>query len=384
MRTRSQARNRNRRQQQLTTVIVEEPEFPMADNRTMAQMLQAPIEGYEDAIVVPTINANNFELKQTLINLVQSNQFTGKQDPHNHLRFFNKVTSTFRHPEVPNTTIKLLLFPFSLEGEARTWLDKEPPRSILTWDDLFSKFINQFLPASKTTYLRNEITTFYQKPNETFNEAWERFKGRLRQCSHHGFSELHQLDTFYNSLNTNDQDALDSAAGGNFLDKMPRDGLAIIESKSKVRYSRSRAIEPRVSTNAPLSTSTPSNSFEFQQLAASLEDKMDIRMSRLEKMISEKNVTTPATVKTVEEVCVTCGSNHNFNNCPLTRNEFPAFHDNIHQFQQTATVGNFIQRNPPNLANQMRPPQYNHQMFKQPRKPKPIIKETNFNFESKP
>ncbi|GJT57008.1 reverse transcriptase domain-containing protein [Tanacetum coccineum] len=331
----------------------------MADNRTMAQMLQAPIEGYEDAIVVPPINANNFELKQTLINLVQSNQFTGKQDPHNHLRFFNKVTSTFRHPEVPNTSIKLLLFPFSLEGEARTWLDKEPPRSILTWDDLVSKFINQFFPPSKTTYLRNEITTFYQKPNETFNEAWERFKGLLRQCPHHGFSELHQLDTFYNSLNTNDQDALDSAAGGNFLDKMPRDGLAIIESKSKVRYSRSRAIEPRASTNAPLSTSTPSNSFEFQQLAASLEDKMDIRMSRLEKMISEKNVTTPATVKAVEEVCVTCGSNHNFNNCPLTRNEFPVFHDNIHQFQQTAAVGNFVQRNPPNLANQMRPPGFN-------------------------
>ncbi|GKF88003.1 hypothetical protein Tco_0258880, partial [Tanacetum coccineum] len=132
MRTRSQAHNRNSRQQQLTSVIVEEPEFPMADNRTMAQMLQAPIEGYKDAIVVPTINANNFELKQTLINLVQSNQFTGRQDPHNHLQFFNKVTSMFRHPDIPNTSIKLLLFPFSLEGEARTWLDKEPPRSILT------------------------------------------------------------------------------------------------------------------------------------------------------------------------------------------------------------------------------------------------------------
>ncbi|GJU20374.1 hypothetical protein Tco_1153716 [Tanacetum coccineum] len=75
----------------------------------------------------------------------------------------------------------------------------------------------------------------------------------------------------------------DSDACGNFLDKMPRDGLAIIESKSKVRYSRSRAIEPRVSTNAPLSTSTPSNSFEIQQMAALLEDKMNIRMSRLEK-----------------------------------------------------------------------------------------------------
>ncbi|GKA71887.1 hypothetical protein Tco_0778103 [Tanacetum coccineum] len=133
----------------------------MADNRTMAQMIQAPIEGYEDAIVVPPINANNFELKQPLINL--------RQDPHNHLRFFNKVTSTFRHPEVPNTSIKLLLFPFSLDGEARDWLDKEPPRSIL----------NQFFPPSKTTYIRNKITTFYQEPNETFNEAWERFKELL-------------------------------------------------------------------------------------------------------------------------------------------------------------------------------------------------------------
>nr|GEY09234.1 reverse transcriptase domain-containing protein [Tanacetum cinerariifolium] len=165
-----------------------EPELQtMADNqvfnnRTMAQMLQAPIEGYKDAIVVPPNNANNFELKQTLINLVQSNQFTGRQDPHNHLRFFNKVTSTFRHPEVPNTTIKLLLFPFSQEGEARTWLDKEPPRSILTWEYLVLKFINQFFPPSKTTYLRNEIINFLQKPNETFNEAWERFKDLLRQC----------------------------------------------------------------------------------------------------------------------------------------------------------------------------------------------------------
>ncbi|GJS30341.1 reverse transcriptase domain-containing protein [Tanacetum coccineum] len=279
MRTRSQSRRR-RQQQTLPVVevfepIVEQNIVAMADNRTMAQMLQAPIEGYEDAIVVPPINANNFELKQPLINLVQSNKFTGRQDPHNHLRFFNKVTSTFRHPEVPNTSIKLLLFPFSLDGEARDWLDKEPPRSILTWDDLVSKFINQFFPPSKTTYLRNKITNFFQEPNETFNEAWEWFKGLLRQCPHHGFSELHQLDTFYNSLNSNDQDALDSAAGGNFLDKMPQEGLAIIESKSKVRYSRSRASDSRVSTDAPLSNSSPSNnSFDMQQIAASLEDKI--------------------------------------------------------------------------------------------------------------
>ncbi|GJT94494.1 hypothetical protein Tco_1090012 [Tanacetum coccineum] len=106
------------------------------------------------------------------------------------------------------------------------------------------KIHKPILPHSKP-YYRMRSYFFTSKPNEAFNEAWERFKGLLRQCPHHGFSELHQLDTFYNSLNSNDQDALDSAAGGNFLDKMPQEGLAIIESKSKVRYSRSRANDSR-------------------------------------------------------------------------------------------------------------------------------------------
>nr|GEW32162.1 reverse transcriptase domain-containing protein [Tanacetum cinerariifolium] len=189
------------------------------------------------------------------------------------------------------------------EGEARIWINKEPPRSILTWEDLVSKFINQFFPPSKTTYLWNEITNFLQKPNETFNEAWERFKDLLRQCPHHGFSELHQLDTFYNALNPNDQDALDSAAGGNFLDKIPRECLSIIESKSKVRYSRSRVTDVRANANAPLSSSSPSNSFDLQQIVASLEDKLDIRMNRFEKSLNDmKNsfVTPTAPLKAVD------------------------------------------------------------------------------------
>nr|GFA40103.1 putative reverse transcriptase domain-containing protein [Tanacetum cinerariifolium] len=268
-----------------------------------------------------------------------------------------------RHSEVPNTTIKLLLFPFSLEGEARIRLDKKPSRSILTWEDLVSKFINKFFPPSKTTYLRNEITNFLQKPNETFNEAWDHFKDLLRQCPHHGFSELHQLDTFYNALNPNDQDALDSVAGGNFLDKIPRECLSIIESKSKVRYSRSRVTDVRANENAPPPSSSHSNSFDLQQIAASLEDKLDIRMNRFEKYLNDmKNsfITPTAPLKVVEEEFLTCGLNHSYNNCPLTRggNDFPVFHDNIQQFQ-TATVGNFIQNRQQNVSNQMRPPGFN-------------------------
>nr|GEZ66379.1 reverse transcriptase domain-containing protein [Tanacetum cinerariifolium] len=142
------------------------------------------------------------------------------------------------------------------------------------------------------------------KPNGTFNEAWEHFKDLLRQCPHHVFSELHQLDTFYNALNPNDQDALDSAAGGNFLDKIPREYLSIIESKSKVRYSRIRITDLRANTNAPLSSSLPSNSFDLQQIVASLEDRLDIRMNRFEKSLNDmKNsfITPTAPIKAVEE-----------------------------------------------------------------------------------
>nr|GEW48272.1 reverse transcriptase domain-containing protein [Tanacetum cinerariifolium] len=162
------------------------------------------------------------------------------------------------------------------------------------------------------------------------------------KCPHHGFSELHQLDTFYNALNPNDQDALDSAAGGNFLDKIPRECLSIIESKSKVRYSRSRVTDVRANANAPLSSSSHSNSFDLQQIAVALEDKLDIRMNRLEKSLNEmKNsfITPTIPLKIVMEVFVTCGSNHSYNQCPLTRggNDFlkqDDFQNQMMQFMQ--------------------------------------------------
>ncbi|GJX24199.1 reverse transcriptase domain-containing protein [Tanacetum coccineum] len=369
MRTRSQTRNRP--QQQVPPTFVEPfdleepinntienqnqnqnhqdpPVVTMADKRTIEQLLQAPTEGYEDAIVIPAITAENFELKHGLLTLVQNKQFFGhdKEDPYAHIRYFNKITSTLKFPNVPDTSIKLMLFPFSLEGAARIWLKKEPPRSILTWDDLVSKFINQFFPPSKTTTLQNEITNFQQRFDESFSEAWDRFKDLLRACPHHGFSELHQLDTFYNALNSNDQDSLNSAAGGNFLDKMPRDCLAIIESKSKVRYSRSKAIVSKVST----SSSTPGVSPDVAEL------KDMVRALLLDKKNQSQ---APATVKAVEESCVTCGGAHSYRNCPATDGN--VYRDNIQEYVSQAAAVNYNQGNtgyrPPMVANQIRPPE---------------------------
>nr|GEW97080.1 reverse transcriptase domain-containing protein [Tanacetum cinerariifolium] len=207
-----------------------------------------------------------------------------------------------------------MLFPFSLEGAARIWLEKEPPRSIFTWDDLVSKFINQFFPPSKTTNLRNEITNFQQRFDESFSEAWDRLKDLLRACPHHGFLELHQLDTFYNALNSKDQDFINSAAGGNFLDRMPRECLGIIESKSK-------PLLPKA-------------------------------------LLLDKKGQSPAPVKAVEESCVTCGGAHSYRNCLATDGN--NYLDNIKEFISQASAVNFNQGNtgyrPPMMSNQIRPP----------------------------
>nr|GEU53102.1 hypothetical protein [Tanacetum cinerariifolium] len=165
-----------RRQNKRRTPNVVEPELrtiiqvaPMANNRKMEELLQAPTEGYGEAIVILKINADHFEIKTNLLQL----------------------------------------------ETARVWYDKEPPNSIFTWEDLVNKFVNQFFPPSKTTHLKNEISRFTQRFEEIFGEAWERFKEMLRACPHHGFTELAQIDTFYNGLNDNDQDSLNAVAGGN-------------------------------------------------------------------------------------------------------------------------------------------------------------------------
>ncbi|GJQ89402.1 reverse transcriptase domain-containing protein [Tanacetum coccineum] len=213
----------------------------MADNRTMAQLLEAPTEGYEDAIVVPEITANNFEIKHGLLNLVQNKQFFGhdKEDPHApQPEFTTRSTSTMKRPER--------------------------------------------------------------------------------------------------------------------RDKHARECLKIIESKSKVRQSRSKAIVSKVST----SSSTPAVSSDVAEL------KDMVRALILDK----KNQTpAPAPVKAVEQSCVTCGGGHSYQNCPATDGN--VYRDNIQEYMSQAAAVNYNQGNtgyrPPMVANQIRPPGFppvqNHQ-----------------------
>ncbi|GKE55750.1 reverse transcriptase domain-containing protein, partial [Tanacetum coccineum] len=173
----------------------------MADHlRPMEELLRIPILGIENAIVVPAVLVDQFELKPELLDFVSNNSFFGLEndDPRLHIRRFYQITRTLRLNQVPDDVVKLILFSFSLKGAVEKWLENRPPCSITSWDDLVSKYLNRFFPHSKTRELKKEITNFQQVFDETFTEAWERFKDLLRKCPHHGFSLLYQIDFFYN------------------------------------------------------------------------------------------------------------------------------------------------------------------------------------------
>nr|GEW18765.1 reverse transcriptase domain-containing protein [Tanacetum cinerariifolium] len=158
MRTNSSITILRRRNNRRTPNVVE-PELrnivevvPMADNRTMEELLQAPTEGYGETIVIPDINEDHFEIKTNLLQLVHANPYHGfeRENPHTHINNFKRITSTLKFRDVQNDVIKLMMIPYSLEGSARVWYDKEPPNSILTWEDL-----NQ--SSTSGTLLRNTI-----------------------------------------------------------------------------------------------------------------------------------------------------------------------------------------------------------------------------------
>ncbi|GJZ68317.1 reverse transcriptase domain-containing protein [Tanacetum coccineum] len=224
--------------------------------------------------------ADNRTMAQFVLKLHREFFRHDKEDPHAHIRYFNKITSTMRFPDIPST--------------------------------------------------------FQQRFDESFYEAWDRFNDLLRACPHHGFSELHQLDTFYNALNANDQDSLNSAAGGNFLDKMPRECLRIIESKSKVRNSRNKAVVAKVSSNS----STPGISPDVAALTTEVSELKNLMKTML---IDKQKAQAPATVKAVEQSCVTCGGAHSYKNCPATDGN--VYRDNIQEYVSQAAAANFNQGN---------------------------------------
>ncbi|XP_070019929.1 uncharacterized protein [Nicotiana sylvestris] len=159
---------------------------PSPTNKILRDYARPDRFNCESSVRKPPVAANNFEIRTGLIQTIQQSFiFTrdASEDPHSHLIDFLELVETAKYNGVPREAIKLRLFPFSLKGDAKTWL-----RSL---------------------------------PQESVYQAWERLKAMLRKYPHHDIPEHMQLYIFYHGLKPSSRNVIEAAAGGSVNTQQP-------------------------------------------------------------------------------------------------------------------------------------------------------------------
>ncbi|GKD34438.1 reverse transcriptase domain-containing protein [Tanacetum coccineum] len=175
-----------------------------------------PAEGGD----IPVLDLRTIEeLCQPTLNVQNSCQFHGLpgDDANKHLDKFLHVTQSIKVNGVTDDAFRLYLFPHSLTHHATAWFDRLPRNSITTFEQMAKMFLEKYFPPSMVTKLRNEITNFCQRPDESLFEAWERYKLLIDRCPNHNMLPVTQIDTFYNGLTLRHRDTINAAAGATML-----------------------------------------------------------------------------------------------------------------------------------------------------------------------
>ncbi|CAL0334640.1 unnamed protein product [Lupinus luteus] len=279
-------------------------------------MYQGP--RHYSSIVIPH-TARTVEIKPAYLNLVSAHQFTGKdyEDPYAHLDNFYELVATMGYSDTERKAAYMMLFPFSLLGEAREWLKSHPNQSLTNWSDLETKFLTRFFPLARYVHAKFEISTFRQGAEEAFYEAWECFQLLLRKCPNHGFEDIDQLNIFCNGLIPETKMILDAAAGGTMMSVDAEQATRIITALSstdrQAQHNR-RTVQKRGVLD--LSTSDAilaQNKILTQQIEA-----LTKQMSKLPQQLNV--VQTPPIHQQVLR-CEYCGGDHVTGQCSMSMHQ---------------------------------------------------------------
>ncbi|XP_052177527.1 uncharacterized protein LOC127791584 [Diospyros lotus] len=194
--------------------------------------------GAQASILRPAVNANYFEIRPGLIQMVQQGQFGGNptEDPNEHLANILEICDTIKMNGISEDAIRLRLFPFSLRDKAKVWLNSKAPNSFTTWAAVSQAFLSKYFPPGKTAKLRNDITSFVQFDGESLYEASERFKELQRRCPHYGLPNSLIVQTFYNGLSHLVRITIDAVARGALMGKSTEDACELLEEMASNNY----------------------------------------------------------------------------------------------------------------------------------------------------
>ncbi|GKB63725.1 reverse transcriptase domain-containing protein [Tanacetum coccineum] len=155
------------------------------------------------AIIRPDVD-DNFVMNSTHSKMIRESKFDGylRADPHDHIREFLAICDMLKYGETKSEAVKLLMFPFSLCDDAKTWFNEINEESIISWEQMRRAFINKFFPPLLFNHLLLEIRSFSQNLCENLTTPDEPTQG-----------------------------ILDGTAGGIFLYKSPNQAFQFLDEK---------------------------------------------------------------------------------------------------------------------------------------------------------
>ncbi|KAF3607407.1 hypothetical protein DY000_02046627 [Brassica cretica] len=159
-----------------------------------ANIDRQPPAGSRSAIKLPKDDTKKSGVSLEYLFLVRQNPFRGtvSEHPHDHIEYLEDM--------MDDEYNRCSLFPFSLEGDARKWLDQLPTCSLTCWKEIRNTFINHF------------------------------FKSYQLECLHHGYSEPQLINTFYGGVNLHYQITLDTTSEGNFSTRNHEEAKGLINN----------------------------------------------------------------------------------------------------------------------------------------------------------
>ncbi|CAN6570912.1 unnamed protein product [Malus baccata var. baccata] len=281
-------------------------EEEMAVNQDELRALEdfaQPIIPNSPSCILLSTEARNYDLKSSHFHMLPSFYGIPNEDPLAHVKEFYNVVSGLPLQGVSEANLRMRVFPYTLKDRAKSWLMTLAPGSLTTWDAVAKKFLEKFFSTQKTATLRGQIFNFKQDDGEPFNECWERFKGLLLQCPHHGLPLHLQMQIFYDGLTQTCQSTVDNAAGGALKKKNAQESYNIYEmlgSNAQHKDLRGKKV----------GVYEASSNHELSLQVANLEKKLEAVLNMVPK---------------ANEVCAICNiPSHLTHQCP-SREAYPEF-----------------------------------------------------------
>nr|GEV68093.1 reverse transcriptase domain-containing protein [Tanacetum cinerariifolium] len=242
---------------------------PFLDIWTMKELCQPSLNGRGRPIALIAIQATNFGLKNDMIQQVQNSfQFHGLSgdDANKHLDKFLHVPESIKVNGVTDDALHMYLFPHSLKHHATAWFYRLLRNSINTFEQMAKMFLGKYFPPSMVTKLKNEITNFRQRLNESLFKAWE--------C-------------------------------GTFMKRRPEECYDLIENMTARHNDWDTSAQRSESSSSITSSSDP-------EIVALKAKTAEINKNLMEALQINHQV------KAVTPSCETCGGPHSYNDCPAT------------------------------------------------------------------